>query len=138
MLLASRIVGAAIMPHAIYLHSGLIPDRLPVIKDTQRRKVPQMSNREVLLALGLAGAVNMAMVSTADAVFHHGAYRNIAEIATAYQTLWPLLGAGATGFLMAALFASGFSCSLVGIMAGQVNMRVLSGSASHCGCAECW
>jgi manganese transport protein len=123
MLLACGIVGATIMPHAIYLHSGLTQDRLPVINDAQQRKVLQMSNREVLLALGLAGVVNVAMVATAAAAFHHGAYRNIAEIGTAYQTLGPLLGAGAAGFFMAALLASGFSSSIVGVMAGQVVMQ---------------
>jgi manganese transport protein len=123
MLLACGIVGATIMPHAIYLHSGLTQDRLPVINDGQRRKVLRMYNREVLLALGLAGVVNMAMVATAAAAFRHGAYRNIAEIATAHQTLGPLLGAGAAGFLMAALLASGFASSIVGVMAGQVIMQ---------------
>ena len=121
--LAVGIVGATVMPHAIYLHSGLTQARLPFANAEARRKTLRMSNREVLLALGVAGLVNIAMIAMAAVAFHGGAHNQTAEIETAYRTLAPLLGAGAAGLFMLALLASGFSSSVVGVMAGQVIMQ---------------
>jgi manganese transport protein len=120
--LAVAIVGATVMPHAIYLHSALTRARVPSVTDTDRRRVVRYSNREVVLALALAGAVNLAMVAMAAAAFHAG-HPEVAEIETAYHTLGPLLGAGAAGVFLVALLASGFSSSVVGTMAGQVIMQ---------------
>jgi manganese transport protein len=120
--LAVGIVGATVMPHAIYLHSSLTHMRVPVRTDRDRRKIIGYSNREVIVALGLAGLVNMAMLAVAAAVFH-GAHDDIAEIETAYRTLTPLLGGAAAAVFMASLLASGFSSSVVGTMAGQVIMQ---------------
>jgi manganese transport protein len=122
-ILAVGIVGATIMPHAIYLHSGLLQARFPLASAGQRRKALVMSNREVLLALGLAGAVNMAMIALAAGAFHDGAHDHLVEIETAYRSLALLLGLGAAGLFMLALLASGFSSSIVGVMAGQVIMQ---------------
>ena len=122
-ILAVGIVGATIMPHAIYLHSGLLQARFHFASAGQRRKALVMSNREVLLALGLAGAVNMAMIALAAGAFHDGAHDHIIEIETAYRSLALLLGLGAAGLFMLALLASGFSSSIVGVMAGQVIMQ---------------
>ena len=121
--LAVSIVGATVMPHAIYLHSGLTQSRLVFTNARQRRKAVVMSNREVLLALGVAGLVNLAMIALAAGAFHDGAHDHIAEIETAYRTLAPLLGLGAAGLFVVALLASGFSSSIVGVMAGQVIMQ---------------
>jgi manganese transport protein len=121
--LAVGIVGATVMPHAIYLHSGLTQARLPFTDARERRTAVVMSNREVLFALGVAGLVNMAMIAMAAVAFHDGAHDQIAEIETAYRTLTPLLGAGAAGLFMLALLASGFSSSIVGVMAGQMIMQ---------------
>jgi manganese transport protein len=85
--------------------------------------VLRFSNTEVLIALGLAGLVNMAMIAMAAAVFHDGAHNDVAEIETAYRTLIPLMGAGAAGVFMISLLASGFSSSVVGTMAGQGIMQ---------------
>lgn len=62
-MLAVGIIGATVMPHAIYLHSSLTQNRVPVSTVAERRRVLAFSNREVLLALGLAGLVNMAMIA---------------------------------------------------------------------------
>ena len=121
--LAVGIAGATVMPHAIYLHSGLTQARLFFANAGERRKAVFMSNREVLLALAVAGLVNLAMIALAAGAFHDGAHDNIAEIETAYRTLAPLLGLGAAGLFMLALLASGFSSSVVGVMAGQVIMQ---------------
>ena len=120
--LAVAIIGATVMPHAIYLHSSLTQNRMPVRNDADRRRVLGFSNREVLLALGVAGLVNMAMMATAATVFHEG-HADVATIETAYHTLTPLLGAGAAAVFMASLLASGLSSSIVGTMAGQVIMQ---------------
>ena len=123
MLLASGIVGATIMPHAIYLHSGLTQARIVARDHDERRKLIRFSNREVVVALGIAGAINMAMVIMAAAVFHDGSHNGVAEIESAYRTLVPVLGIGAAGIFLLSLIASGISSSAVGTMAGQVIMQ---------------
>ncbi len=122
LLLAVGIIGATVMPHAVYLHSGLTQGRLPVRNDAERRKVLRFSNQEVIIALVVAGLVNMAMVMMASAAFHAG-HPEVAEIETAYHTLTPLLGAGAAGVFLLSLIASGVSSSTVGTMAGQMIMQ---------------
>ena len=121
--LAVGIVGATVMPHAIYLHSSLTHNRVPARSDAERRRILAYSNREVLLALGVAGLVNMAMLAMAARVFHATGHQDVAEIDTAYHTLIPLLGGAAAGVFLLSLFASGFSSSIVGTMAGQVIMQ---------------
>src|SRR5262252_578474 len=96
LLLAVGIIGATVMPHAIYLHSGLTQARVPVRTDDDRRTVLRFSNREVVIALSMAGLVNMAMVMMASSAFHAG-HPEVAEIETAYHTLTPLLGPAAAG-----------------------------------------
>ncbi|HLY87692.1 MAG TPA: Nramp family divalent metal transporter [Acetobacteraceae bacterium] len=120
--LAVGIIGATVMPHAIYLHSSLTQRRMPARTDAERRRILSFSNREVLVALGVAGLVNMAMLAMAATVFHQG-HAEIASIETAYHTLVPLLGVGAGVVFMASLLASGISSSVVGTMAGQTIMQ---------------
>src|SRR6202790_2251102 len=122
LLLAVGIIGATVMPHAIYLHSSLTQARTLVYNDNERRKVLRFSNREVIAALVIAGLVNMAMVMMAASAFHAG-HSEVAEIETAYHTLAPLLGAGAAGVFLLSLIASGVSSSTVGTMAGQMIMQ---------------
>src|ERR1700736_3160015 len=110
-LLAVGIVGATVMPHAIYLHSGLTQDRVLPRTSGERRRLLRFSNREVVLALGLAGLVNMAMVAMAASVFHDGVHDDVAEIGTAYRPLIPILGSGAAGVFLISLLASGLSSS---------------------------
>jgi manganese transport protein len=108
--LAVGIIGATIMPHTLYLHSGLTQNLL------------WFSNREVLVALGIAGFVNLAMVMMAAAVFPRSP-DGIADIGLAYHSLIPLLGVGAGAVFLISLMASGMSSSVVGTMAGQVIMQ---------------
>jgi len=122
LLLAVGIIGATVMPHAIYLHSGLTQARVPVRTDDDRRTVLRFSNREVVIALSMAGLVNMAMVMMASSAFHAG-HPEVAEIETAYHTLTPLLGPAAAGVFLVSLIASGVSASTVGTMAGQMIMQ---------------
>ncbi|MGI3777680.1 MAG: Nramp family divalent metal transporter [Janthinobacterium lividum] len=121
--LAVGTVGATVMPHAIYLHSGLMQDRIRAGTEADRRRLIRFSDIEVLVALGAAGLVNMAMVAMAATAFHDGVHNGIAEIETAYTTLGPLLGSGAAAVFAVSLVASGLSSSAVGTMAGQVIMQ---------------
>jgi manganese transport protein len=120
--LAVGIFGATVMPHAIYLHSGLTQARTRVSSDADRRMLVRFSNLEVLGALTLAGIVNAAMMMMAAAAFHAG-HPDVAEIGTAYHTLAPLLGGAAAAIFLASLMASGISSSVVGTLAGQVIMQ---------------
>ncbi len=120
--IAVGIVGATVMPHAIYLHSGLTQDRTVSRDDADRAKLVRFSHREVVAALSVAGLVNMAMVIMASSAFHAG-HPDVAEIETAYKTLLPLLGAASAVFFLTSLIASGLSSSVVGTMAGQMIMQ---------------
>jgi len=122
LLLSVGIIGATVMPHAVYLHSGLTQGRLPVRDAGERRMLLRFSNQEVIAALAVAGLVNMAMVMMASGAFHAG-HPDVAEIETAYHTLTPLLGIGAAGVFLLSLIASGVSASTVGTMAGQMIMQ---------------
>jgi manganese transport protein len=120
--LAIAIIGATVMPHALYLHSGLTQGRAVTLGEAERRAVARFSNREVVIALAAAGAVNMAMVMMAAGAFHAG-HPEVAEIETAYHTLTPLLGSAAAGIFLVSLIASGLSSSAVGTIAGQLIMQ---------------
>ena len=122
LLISVGIIGATVMPHALYLHSGLTQARAKVQSDKDRRQLVRYSNREVIVALAIAGMVNMAMVIMAASTFH-GAHNDIAEIDQAYYTLTPLLGIGAAGVFLVSLIVSGISSSVVGTMAGQMVMQ---------------
>jgi manganese transport protein len=122
LLIAVGIVGATVMPHAIYLHSGLTQRRIPVFSDREKHRLLRISNREVVVALAIAGLVNMAMVIMASGAFHSG-HPEVAEIESAYHTLTPLLGGAAAGVFLTSLLASGVSSSTVGTMAGQMIMQ---------------
>jgi manganese transport protein len=121
--LAVGIIGATVMPHAIYLHSSLTQNRMPTSIPSETRRLIRFSNWEVVIALGAAGFVNIAMVAMAAAVFHGAGHDEVAGIETAYRTLIPLLGSGAAAVFMLSLLASGLSSSIVGTMAGQVIMQ---------------
>ena len=120
--LAVGIVGATIMPHTLYLHSGLTQHRTPVRNDHERRGLLRFSNREVVIALGFAGLVNLAMVMMSASVFSKSP-SGITDIGVAYHSLIPTLGTCAAGMFLIALMASGISSSVVGTMAGQVIMQ---------------
>src|SRR6266550_831296 len=120
--LAVGIIGATIMPHTLYVHSALTQNRTATRNDNERRSLLRFSNREVVIALGFAGLVNLAMVMMSSSVFSATA-PGIADIGVAYHTLVPALGAGAAGVFLVALIASGISSSVVGTKAGQVIMQ---------------
>jgi len=120
--LAVGIVGATVMPHAVFLHSGLTQARMPVRNAGERRELMRFSDREVVVALSLAGLVNVAMIMMAASAFHAGR-SEVAELETAYHTLTPLLGSGAAVVFLISLLASGLSSTVVGTLAGQMIMQ---------------
>jgi manganese transport protein len=120
--IAVGVIGATVMPHAIFLHSALTQARPQARDDRERATLLRFSNREVLIALAGAGLVNMAMVAMSAAAFHAG-HSDVAEIETAYHTLTPLLGGAAAGLFLVSLLASGVSSSVVGTLAGQTIMQ---------------
>jgi manganese transport protein len=120
--LAVGIVGATIMPHTLYLHSGLTQSRTAARNDHERRSLLCFSNREVALALGFAGFVNLAMVMMSSSVFGKST-SGVTDLGVAYHALIPALGIGAAGVFLVGLMASGISSSVVGTMAGQVIMQ---------------
>jgi manganese transport protein len=120
------IIGATVMPHAIYLHSGLTQDRAAARNNRERTGLLRYSNYEVVIALAIAGLVNIAMVMMAAAAFHHG-HSDVGEIETAYHILTPLLGAAAAAIFLVSLIFSGISSSVVGTLAGQMIMQSFVG-----------
>lgn len=122
-LLASGILGATVMPHVIFLHSALTQNRI-VVRDAGRmRRLFRFEVIDVMIAMGIAGLVNAAMLIMAASTFHARGLSDIASIEEAHRTLVPLLG-GASSFVFAvSLLASGLSSSTVGTMAGQVIMQ---------------
>lgn len=117
--LAAAILGATVMPHVVYLHSALFSS--PTGHSIMQRL--KMTRVDVLIAMTIAGFVNIAIIAMAAAVFHHTGRSDIASIETAYETLTPLLGKGAALLFGLSLIASGLSSTVVGTLAGQVVMQ---------------
>ncbi len=126
-LIAVGIVGATVMPHTIYLHSALTQDRIVPRDRRELASIVRFSYMDVVIALTIAGLVNCAMMYMAAAVFNSTGHAGVASIATAYQTLTPLLGNLAGVVFLVSLMASGISSSVVGTMAGQVIMQSFVG-----------
>jgi manganese transport protein len=122
-LLAVGIVGATVMPHAIYLHSALTKGRMPCRDDAERARVLRFERLDVLVALGLAGIINMAMLAVAAKLFHNPAHAQISTIQQAHAGFAQLAGGLAALAFAVALLASGASSSSVGTYAGQVVMQ---------------
>jgi manganese transport protein len=122
-LLATAILGATVMPHAIFLHSALTQGRIIVKDPVRARRLFHFEIADVSIAMGLAGLVNAAMLIMAAATFFHKGLTQIATIEEAHRTLQPLLGAAAGWIFAVSLLASGLSSSSVGTMAGQIIMQ---------------
>jgi manganese transport protein len=122
-LLATGILGATVMPHAIYLHSALMQDRIPALDVKERRQLLRFQRIDITIAMGIAGLVNMAMLIIAASLFHDSGLLDVDTIEGAYAGFDSLLGPGAALAFALALLASGFASSSVGTYAGQVVMQ---------------
>ncbi len=120
-LLAVGIIGATVMPHAIYLHSALTNGRVPARSARERSRILRFERLDVVVALGLAGLINMAMLAMAATLFF-GSGHTVSTIEQAHLELGRMVGGGAALAFAVALLASGISSSSVGTYAGQVVM----------------
>jgi manganese transport protein len=122
-LLATGIIGATVMPHVIYLHSALTQRRVVGRDDGERRRILGFERVDVVIALSLAGAVNLSMMIVAAALFHGSGLTGVDSIEGAFEGLKALVSDRAATVFGVALLASGFASSSVGTMAGQVVMQ---------------
>ncbi len=122
-LLATGILGATVMPHAIFLHSALTQGRIVVRDRIQLQSLYHYEIADVVIAMGIASLVNAAMLIMAASTFHEKGFSNIASIEEAYRTLEPLLGKASKWVFSISLLVSGLSSSTVGTSAGQVIMQ---------------
>ena len=121
--LAVGILGATVMPHVIYLHSALTQDRIVPETEEDAQKIMRYTRIDVIVAMSLAGLINLAMLVMAASTFFGHGLQHIASLETAHKTLAPLLGGTASALFAIALIASGLSSSAVGTLAGQVVMQ---------------
>jgi manganese transport protein len=119
---AVGIIGATVMPHAIYLHSALTKNRMPMRDASERRRVLRFERLDIVIALACAGLVNMAMLAVAAKLFHSTGHTGVDSIQAAYHGFGNQVGGLAALAFAVALFASGASSSSVGTYAGQVVM----------------
>jgi manganese transport protein len=121
--LAAGILGATVMPHAIFLHSALTQGRIVVREPSQLKRLFRFELIDVLIAMGVASLVNGAMLIMSASTFHAQGLSQVGSIEEAYKTLSPLLGSAAGAVFAVSLLASGLSSASVGTMAGQVIMQ---------------
>jgi manganese transport protein len=122
-LIAVGILGATVMPHVVYLHSALTQGRIKPEDDDERRELMRFQRADVMIAMGLAGVINLTMLIVAAQLFHDSGHTSIDSIEGAHAGLNTLLGGGAALAFAVALLASGLSSSSVGTFAGQVVMQ---------------
>jgi manganese transport protein len=122
-LLATGIIGATVMPHVVYLHSALTQRRIVGRTPAERKRILGFEKVDVVIALSLAGLVNLSMMIVAAALFHTSGLTGVDSIDGAYEALQTLVSDRAATVFGIALLASGFASSSVGTMAGQVVMQ---------------
>jgi manganese transport protein len=122
-LLAVGILGATVMPHVIYLHSALTQRRVTPRDDRDRLRLFRFERIDVMIAMTIAGVVNMSMIVMAAGVFHSRGLTGVADIDQVASGLGTLIGAHAELFFGIALLASGLSATSVGTLAGQIVMQ---------------
>jgi manganese transport protein len=122
-MLAVGIIGATVMPHVVYLHGALVQGRIRPHDDAERRSLLRFQRVDVVIAMGLAGVINLTMLVVAAALFHGSGLTAIDSIEGAHAGFERLIGGGAALAFAVALLASGLSSSSVGTYAGQVVMQ---------------
>jgi len=123
-LLAVSIIGATVMPHVIYLHSSLTQKRIVGANPVARRKIFRFEIVDIMIAMGTAGVINLAMLATAAAVFHERGMFGVGnDLGQVFTGLNSYLGSHSGTVFGIALLASGIASSCVGTMSGQVVMQ---------------
>lgn len=125
-LLAVGIIGATVMPHALFVHSWLTKNKVKEKRIEERRRIRRLHLVENVVLLTIAGMINAAIMIMAASAFHtHNP--EVASISEAYRTLIPLFGATAGIVFLLTLLSSGIASSVVGTLAGQAIMEGLLG-----------
>jgi manganese transport protein len=122
-LLAVGILGATVMPHVIYLHSALTQDRIVPQNDREARTLLRYTRVDVIVAMSIAGLINMSMLVMAASTFFATGREDVDSLEVAHETLEPILGGASSTLFALALLASGLSSSAVGTLSGQVVMQ---------------
>jgi manganese transport protein len=120
---AVGILGAVVMPHNLFLHSGLIRHRCG---GAPPRRVLRRATVETVVALNLALLVNGAILLTSAAAFGERGIE-VLSLGQAHQALEPILGPLAAGGFAIALLAAGLASSTTGSLAGQYVLDGLLG-----------
>src|SRR5262245_23169697 len=123
LLLAVGILGATVMPHVIYLHSALTQDRLVPQTHEDARTLLRYTRIDVIVAMSIAGLINVSMLVMAAATFYKSGLVNVDSLEGAHKTLEPILGGASSALFALALIASGLSGAAAGALPGQVGMR---------------
>ena len=121
--LATGILGATVMPHVIFLHSALTQGRIVTRNAAQMKRLFHFEVIDVILAMGVAGLINAAMLVVAACTFHDKGLMHVDAIEEAYRTLEAVLGKASNTVFALSLLAAGLSSSAVGTMSGQVIMQ---------------
>jgi manganese transport protein len=123
-LLAAGILGATVMPHVIYLHSALTQKRIVGANPEARRKIFHFELVDVIIAMGIAGVINLAMLTMAASVFgSRGLIHMGSDLTQVFAGLDRYVGDHSGLVFGLALLASGVSSSSVGTLSGQVVMQ---------------
>lgn len=125
--LAVGIIGATVMPHAVYLHSGLTSRRVRINGAADRLRLLRLEKVDIGIAMGLAGLVNIAMLAVAAELFH-GQDQIAITLENVHAGLGQTVGGSMALAFAAVLLASGISSSSVGTAAGQIVMEGFLGA----------
>ncbi len=117
-MIAVGVIGATVMPHALFVHTSLTATKMHEKSLDERRKARKLHLYECILLLTIAGVINAAIMIVAASAFHVN-NPGVASINDAYKILVPLFGIGAGVIFLVTLLASGISSSVVGTIAGQ-------------------
>jgi manganese transport protein len=123
LLLAAGILGATVMPHVIYLHSALTQHRVVGESPAERRKIFRFELVDVILAMTIAGVINISMLVMAAGIFHARGMTGVEDLDQVFNGLGATIGHHADIVFGIALLASGISSSSVGTLAGQIVMQ---------------
>jgi manganese transport protein len=122
--LALGILGATLMPHNFYLHSGLVQTRAYGDGEQEKREAIKLATIDSSIALWLALVINASILILAAATYHRAGKTDIAELGQAYAFLAPLLGSTLAPTLFAiALLCCGLNSTITATLSGQIVME---------------
>jgi manganese transport protein len=122
--LALGILGATVMPHNLYLHSGLVQTRGYGDTEAEKREAITLATIDSSIALCLAFVINASILILAAATFHRAGNTHIAELDQAHAFLAPLLGSTLAPTLFAvALLCCGLNSTITATLSGQIVME---------------